>query len=113
LTLAEHLAAAAEFDEGAIAELLGPPFPPGTEHAWSVFTAVRATQGATSSGPRPIDDHALYWYQRVRGHRLTPFDIRLVFAANEVYMAHVAEQLKALSGDPPDTSDPEPEPETS
>lgn len=79
----------------ALGDLLGPPFPPGTEDAWTHFLALHSTRPIGAHGPTGIPYSELVAYQHVTETALTPLEVACIRAADEAYLARAYERMAA------------------
>lgn len=88
----EHLAAVAADVPEAFARLVGPPCPPLAQRAWGVFLELHGTRGSGGMGSVPAITYAeMAAYQAMTDTRLTPLDVACVRAADDAFLAHVAD----------------------
>lgn len=81
----------------ALTDLLGPPFPPGTEDAWDVFLQLHGRRSSGAHAVNPIAPDALLAHCRLTDTMLTPCEVACVYAADDAFLEVVGESLRAAS----------------
>lgn len=85
MTVGESLLAVASEIPDALDQLLGPPFVPGTEHAWEVFHELIADRPTGTSIGRITHD-TIRAYQENTGDVLTAMDVAYLRAIDEAFV---------------------------
>jgi hypothetical protein len=81
----------------ALSDLLGPPFPPGTDDAWDVFLQLHTRRSSGAHAVNPIAPDALLAYCTLTDTMLTPCEVACVFAADDAFLEVVGESLRSAS----------------
>lgn len=107
MTLREHLTEAARYSADSLRDLVGPPLPPLAAAAWQVFLDLHAARPVGMQGVSPIVYTEMEAYQRLTHTRLTPWEVRLVRAIDETYLADVLSRVTTDDAPAsPSTADP-------
>lgn len=81
--------------------MVGPPLPKLAAAAWQVFLDLHTARPVGMHGISPIGYVELDAYQRVTHTRLTPWEVRLVRAIDETYLADALSRLTPDDDTPP------------
>lgn len=74
------------------AELATPPFPASVGHVWQAWVRIRRRKAQGFNGHEPIGWGDIDAFMRRARVHLDPFEIELVEAVDDVFMAKQAEQ---------------------
>ncbi len=77
------------------AELAQSPMPEGGAYLWGAFRRLHGRRGSTGYGPAPLTCGDFDAFSRLSGLRLTPCEIEVIEALDQVAMAAAAERMKA------------------
>lgn len=81
----------------ALADLLGPPFPPGTEDAWDTFVQLHGRRSSGAHAVNPLTPEALVAHCTLTETVLTPCEVLCVYAADDAFLEVVGERLRATA----------------
>jgi hypothetical protein len=81
----------------ALADLLGPPFPPGTEDAWDTFLQLHGRRSSGAHTVNPITPEAIVAHCTLTDTLLTPCEVACVYAADDALLEVVGERLRATT----------------
>jgi hypothetical protein len=104
-TVADDLAALAltrgPIAQRALADLQGPPFPPGTGLAWDTFLVLHGRRTSGAHAVNPITPEALQAHCALVDLQLTPCEVLCVYAADDAFLEVVADRLRARTREEP------------
>lgn len=72
------------------AQLYVPPMPEGLSHVWDAWRRVRRRKAAGFKTANPIEWPDIDAFIRTTGEHLDPFDIRMIEALDDTYLASLA-----------------------
>jgi hypothetical protein len=78
------------------------PTPPLSEvaHLWGYFAEVSRRRGNNGFGPNPLQPGIIIDWQKLRGIRLTPWEIDALLAIDDTFMADAMKRLSKDEGTP-------------
>lgn len=89
---------------GGVNDPRRPQVPLAGHRVWSIFLALNARRGAGFSGPLPLSMAEVEAYARVRREPLRPFELDMIEALDDAYMA--AARDKATETSVPQVTEP-------
>lgn len=89
-SVGDHLAAMKRKGRGP-KTIAAPDLPPGTVHIWNAFAQIHAARGGSEIGPNPISYLELDAYCRVTKTALGPWEIDVIRALDDAYLASAKE----------------------
>lgn len=81
----------------ALSDLLGPPFPPGTDDAWDTFLALHARRSSGAHTVNPLTPEALVAHCTLTDTVLTPCEVLCVYAADDAFLEVVGDRMRAAA----------------
>jgi len=81
----------------ALSDLLGPPFPPGSEDAWDTFLQLHGRRSSGAHSVNPLTPDTLLAHCTLTDTLLTPCEVACVYAADDAYLEVVGERLRAAA----------------
>jgi len=77
------------------AELHGAPLPPAAAYLWGTFLRLHTRRGNNGFGVLPLSWSEIDAFCRLSGVRLAPWEVEIVEALDDAYMAEQVKDAKA------------------